>query len=116
LIALKRDSMRRVNARDYSPMQVEAWAPEESAIDAWPARLAGRRVVVAVDDRDEAIGFGDLGPDGHIDQFCVHADPQRRGVGRPFFGAHGFVVDAEQTVTARGVAFPNFRMSRLRPP
>jgi putative acetyltransferase len=137
LIALKRDTIRRISARDYSAEQVNAWAPDDSALARWPARLANRFVVVAEINR-QIVGFADIAPDGHIDQFYVHAAHQRRGVGRallnallaqarrtniprlhteasitarPFFEAHGFTVDAEQTVTARGVEFINFRMS-----
>lgn len=138
LIALKRDTICRVNSRDYNEEQVRAWAPDDTAILHWQQRVANRFVVVAEEDGRVA-GFGDVGPDGHIDQFYVHADSQRRGVGRailtaliseaqgcgterlfsevsitarPFFEAHGFRVDAEQVVVARGVQFTNFRMSR----
>lgn len=137
MIALKRDTIGRVNSRDYSAEQVAAWAPDDRAVSGWSQRAADRFVVVAEDD-ERIVGFGDIGPDGHIDQFYVHADHQRRGVGRailtalvsearrsgirrlfsdvsitarPFFEAHGFQVDAEQTVVARGVSFVNFRMS-----
>lgn len=36
LIALKRDTIRRINSRDYSPAQVDAWAPDEAAMSRWP--------------------------------------------------------------------------------
>ena len=138
MVALKRETIRRVNRRDYSPEQVAAWAPDDRAMSQWPDRLVGRFIVIA-EEAGQIIGFGDVGLDGHIDQCFVHADHQRRGVGRsilaallsearrrglarltsdvsitarPFFEAQGFVVDAEQTVHVKGMAFVNFRMSR----
>jgi putative acetyltransferase len=138
LVALKGDTIRRINSCDYTAAQVEAWAPDDAAASKWPQRVSGRFVVVA-EDEGHLVGFGDLEPDGHIDQFFVHADHQRGGVGRallqallaeaarngvarvfsevsitarPFFQAHGVHVDAEQVVVARGVKFVNFRMSR----
>lgn len=138
MIALKCDTIRRVNGHDYSAEQVRAWAPDEAALSQWAQRVSGRFVVIAEED-GHVVGFGDVGSDGHIDQFYVHADRQRRGVGRailaallaeacrvgnqrlfsevsitarPFFEAHGFQVDAQQVVVTQGVEFINFRMSR----
>jgi putative acetyltransferase len=143
LLDLFRDTVRRVNARDYGPDQVRAWASDDIDPARWSARFEGRFVRVAESDGRLA-GFAELEPDGHLDRFYVSADHQRRGVGRallaalvaeagrlglprlfteasltarPFFEAHGFVVEAPQTVVVRGVAFSNYRMSRpLDPP
>ena len=137
LIDLFKDTVRRVNSRDYTPEQVRAWAPDEVDPARW-AVLADRYTLVAeVDGR--IVGFTDLEPDGHIDRFFVHADFQGQGVGRavltevvaeavrlgvrrlfadvsitarPFFGRHGFAVEAEQEVTVRGVMMTNCRMER----
>lgn len=138
LIDLFRDTVRRVNSRDYTPEQVRAWAPDDVDPARW-AVLSDRHTVVAeVDDR--IVGFTDMETSGHIDRFFVHADFQGRGVGRamlselvaeagrlgiprlyaevsitarPFFGRHGFAVVAEQAVTVRGVSMTNYRMERL---
>lgn len=138
LIALFRDTVRRVNSRDYTPEQVRAWAPDEVDPVRW-AVLADRYTLVAEAD-GLIVGFTDLESDGHIDRFFVHADFQGQGVGRmmlaelvaeamrlcvcrlyaevsvtarPFFERHGFAVVAEQEVTVRGVKMTNFRMERL---
>lgn len=137
LVALFRDTIRRVNIRDYTREQVIAWAPD--AVD--PARwgtLADRFTIVAESD-GVIVGFTDLEPDGHLDRFYVHADRQRLGVGRvmlaavveearrlglgrvysevsitarPFFESQGFVVLARQEVEVRGERFVNYRMER----
>lgn len=137
LFALFRDTVQRVNGRDYSPPQVAAWAPAEPDPARW-ATLAERFAVVA-EIGGQAVGFADLEPDGHVDRLFVHADRQGRGVGtalmrsvvaeggrlrlprlfaevsvtaRPFFARHGFVVLAEQQVVVRGVALTNYRMEQ----
>ncbi|VTR94258.1 acetyltransferase : Glr3142 protein OS=Gloeobacter violaceus (strain PCC 7421) GN=glr3142 PE=4 SV=1: Acetyltransf_10 [Gemmata massiliana] len=137
LFTLFRDTVHRVNSRDYSPEQVRAWAPDEINPTRW-ATLADRFAVV-VEIGGQPVGFADLEPDGHIDRFFVHADHQGCGIGgtimhalvaeaartgltrlfaevsitaRPFFERHGFVVLVEQQVVIRGVALTNFRMER----
>jgi putative acetyltransferase len=138
LLALFRDTVRRVNCRDYRPDQIAAWASDEIDAAAWADRFRGRFVVVA-ESSGLPIGFTELELDGHIDRFYVSADHQRRGVGRallaeivteaerqgiprlyveasitarPFFSGHGFTELAQQTVMARGVEFVNYRMER----
>jgi putative acetyltransferase len=138
LLALFRDTIRRVNCRDYNPEQIAAWASDEIDPDTWAARFAGRFVVVA-EDGGRPAGFADLEADGHIDRVYVSADHQGRGVGRallaavvaearrsglarlfveasitarPFFESQGFVMLAPQVVVVRGVEFVNFRMER----
>ena len=139
LLALCRDTIRRVNSRDYSPTQISAWASDDSDPIAWAGRFSGRFAIVA-EEADRPVGFADLEPDGHIDRFYVSADHQGRGVGRqllaavlaeahrvglsrlfveasitarPFFEAQGFGVLAPQVVTLRGVEFVNYRMERV---
>jgi putative acetyltransferase len=139
LLALFRDTIRRVNSRDYSPPQVAAWASDDIDTVQWFGRFAGRFVPVA-EEGGRPVGFAELEPDGHIDRVYVSADQQGRGVGRqllaavvaearrvglarlfteasitarPFFEGQGFVVRAPQVVTLRGVEFVNYRMERV---
>lgn len=139
LLALFRDTIRRVNCRDYSPAQVAAWASDDIDADAWFARFTGRFVPVA-EEADRPVGFAELEPSGHIDRVYVSADHQQRGIGRqllaavvaearrvglarlfteasitarPFFEAQGFAVLASQAVMCRGVEFVNYRMERV---
>ncbi|QEL17120.1 GNAT family N-acetyltransferase [Limnoglobus roseus] len=138
LFALFRDTVHRVNARDYTPEQLRAWAPPEMNAARW-ATLADRFAVVA-EAEGQIVGFADLEPNGHVDRFFVHADHQRRGVGaalmgvlieeavrarigrlfaevsvtaRPFFERHEFVTQAEQQVIIHGIALANYRMERI---
>ena len=60
LIDLFRDTVHRVNTRDYTPEQVRAWAPDAVNHDRW-ATLAERFTVVA-DVEGQVAGFADLRP------------------------------------------------------
>ncbi len=138
LLELFRDTIRRVNVRDYSAEQVQAWSSDEIDEAAWSGRFAGRFVAVA-EVGGRVAGFAELEADGRIDRFYVSADHQRLGVGRallaaiveeaqrlglgrlaadvsitarPFFEREGFFVDSPQVVELRGVEFRNDRMSR----
>jgi putative acetyltransferase len=135
---LFRRSVREVARRDYSEVQVRAWAPDTADLDRWHARLTAAETWTAwVGDR--LAGFADLEADGHLDHFFVHPDFQRIGVAtalygeieraaqrmglariyaevsltaRPAFERFGFTLIAAQTVHVRGQDFVNFRMAR----
>lgn len=141
---LFKDTIRRVNRRDYVAEQIAAWAPDEIPVDAWNRKLLSRRTLVAVTNDDTATlaGFSDLEPNGHLDRFFVSADFQRRGVGRmllsamiaqgrewkldhlfteasitarPFFLAHGFRELRNNLVVVRGIALLNYLLERPLP-
>jgi putative acetyltransferase len=139
LLALFRDTIRRVNIRDYSLAQVAAWASDGIDTVVWFGRFTGRYVPVA-EEAGRPVGFAELESNGHIDRVYVSADHQRRGIGRqlldavvaearrvgldrlfteasitarPFFEAHGFTTLAPQVVTCRGAEFVNYRMERV---
>jgi putative acetyltransferase len=139
LLALFRDTIRRVNCRDYSPTQIAAWASDEIVPEQWAKSFTGRFVVVA-ENAGRLAGFAELEANGHIDRVYVSADCQGQGVGRsllaeivaegrrlglgrlfvevsitarPFFEAQGFTVLTPQVVVCRGVEIVNFRMERV---
>ena len=132
------DTVHRINAADYSPEQIAAWAPTIYPEAYWRKRFARYRVFVAVRDGNIA-GFAEFDPCGHIDCFYVHHACQRRGAGRallrqietetraaeasrlhanvsttarPFFVAMGFHVVREQTERYRGCDFQQFLMEK----
>lgn len=131
-------TVRSVNRADYSEEQVKAWAPEVPDPDAWHARMAGRRTLVA-EEGGEVVGFAELEEDGHLDTLFCRQDTVGRGVGsflyravereareqgigrvfteasitaRPFFERWGFRVVREQTVVRRGVELTKFAMEK----
>lgn len=141
LYALFYATVHTVNRRDYTPAQLDAWAPAVSDLDAWRERFAGRFVVIA-EQGDTIAGFGELASDdrtGTIDRFYVHKDFQGKGVGtalydrlereararglqrldvdasltaRRFFARQGFVAQRMQQVERRGVMLANVMMQK----
>ncbi|WP_425988395.1 GNAT family N-acetyltransferase [Brevundimonas sp. TWP2-3-2] len=136
LIDLFAGSVRQVASRDYSPAQIEAWAPVAMNREHWATRLGSRPTYVAEAD-GEIVGFSDLEQDGHIDMLFVHADHQGQGVALAllehiharaheqdidrlfteasitaclFFERNGFEIIAPQDVELRGQTFRNYRM------
>src|SRR5688572_16874954 len=81
LLALFRDTIRRINNRDYSPQQIRAWASDDIDEGVWAGRFSGRFVVVA-EEEGKPVGFAELEANGHIDRVYVSADHQGMGIGR----------------------------------
>ena len=139
LIALFRDTVRRINGKDYSIQQVLAWAPDDIDAQQWTRRLENKAVRVA-ELEGIPVGFVEVARDGQIDMLYVHADHQGEGIAsallrsaetwartrglgrlfteatitaRPFFEHRGFRVIAPQRVIRRALEFINYRMDKL---
>jgi putative acetyltransferase len=132
------ETVHAVNRGDYSPEQLQAWAPEVPDSEAWHARMSGRCTLVAEKD-DEAVGFAELERDGHLDMLYLRKDAVGRGVGsrlylaveqvarkrglgrifteatimaRPLFERQGSCVVGEQAAARRGARLTNFAMEK----
>ena len=122
-------TVHAVNARDYSPEQLDAWADGRVELAAWDASFRAHDTRVAVEG-GVIVGFADLGPDGYLDRLYVHRDWQGRGVAsalcdtlpaarithasitaRPFFERRGWHVVKEQQVERRGGSSPTLSWS-----
>lgn len=136
------DTIHKVNIRNYSLEQVNAWAPLDVDLDRWTKRFESRATFVA-EDGTTILGFAELESSGHIDRFYCHAECQGQGVGTqllnriegeassrgitrlyteasitalPFFERRGFIVIREQEVECRGVLLTNFVMTKTLQP
>lgn len=131
------DTVHTVNATDYSPEQLDAWAPADRDLDAWNRSFLRHRSLVAVLD-GTIVGFGDMDTSGYLDRLYVHRDFQRRGIAamlcdrleesvpaetvtthasitaRPLFEKRGYAVVREQQVERFGVRMTNFVMEKRR--
>lgn len=129
------DTVHTVNARDYSPQQLDAWADGAPDLDAWDASFRAHRTLVAVEG-EAILGFADMDGSGYLDRLYVHRDWQGRGVAtalcdaleaavpaarysthasltaRPFFEKRGYAVQYTQQVQRHGVWMPNCRMEK----
>lgn len=129
------DTVHRVNARDYSPQQLDAWAAGTVDLAQWNSSFLEHHSLVALEG-DVIVGFGDMDATGYLDRLYVHADYQRRGIAtaicdvleraanapvltthasitaKPFFEARGYTTLREQQVVRRGVALTNYVMEK----
>jgi putative acetyltransferase len=138
VVSLFQRSVREVASRDYSPVQISAWAPERPDREAWGRRLETGGVFV-YERNHEIVGFARIDFTGCLDLLFVHPEAQHQGIARalfdrvvswalsrgmchlysevsitarPFFESVGFRVVSEQIVERRGVLLENFRMEK----
>ena len=131
------DTVHAVNARDYSPSQLAAWAPGPVDLPAWDRSFLSHTTLVA-EEAGAIVGFADMASDGYLDRLYVHKDHQGQGVAtalcdaleanlpaqtytthasitaKPFFLRRGYRVVREQQVERRGVWLTNFVMEKQR--
>ena len=132
------ETVHAINRRDYSSVEVNAWAPHMLSAEEWLARQEGKMVYAALEG-DRVVGFAELEPSGHIDCFYTHKNHQGRGIGsllldrievrardlrlsklraevsftaKSFFEHRGFRSLRRQEVLRRGVALRNFVMEK----
>lgn len=129
-------TVHRVNAKDYTKEQLDAWATGQVDLKKWDQSLQEHYSIVAVDD-NVITGFGDIDKTGYLDRLYVHSDYQGKGVAtalcnqlesavqqnivahvsitaRPFFEKRGYQVVREQQVERRGIFLTNFVMIKQK--
>ena len=134
------NTVRQVNIKDYSDLQVQAWAPDNYDASAWCERISAINPFVAI-LHDEIVGYSDIQDDGYIDHFFCHWQHQGKGIGKalmqeilvrgqqkgisrfhaqvsitakPFFEHLGFKVLNSQQVDIRGqVVLTNYVMEKF---
>lgn len=135
LAALFFETVHTVNAGDYTPAQLDAWAPGAVDEDAWDRSFLAHRTLVA-ENQGQILGFADMDPSGYLDRLYVHKDHQREGIAallcdalerdcsapkftthasitaRPFFEKRGYQVVRPQVVERHGVLLLNYVMEK----
>lgn len=135
IVELFYDTVHTVNAGDYTPEQLNAWADGQVDLAKWDRSFSEHAAFVAEED-GRIVGFGDIDPSGYLDRLYVHKDYQRRGVAtalcgaleeavnaerivthasitaRPFFEKRGYQVAWEQQELRHGTALTNYRMEK----
>lgn len=133
------DTVHAVNARDYTPEQLDAWAPRDAQCLVQIAEKLARQQTVGFKECGILVGFGSLDDMGNIDMLFVHKDRQGQGIAkailhklehlaikrgnrdistfasvtaRPFFEHMGYTVERENIVDRAGVSLVNFLMSK----
>ncbi|MES2765294.1 MAG: GNAT family N-acetyltransferase [Bacteroidota bacterium] len=135
MLQLYSDTIRTVNARDYTPEQIDAWASGGEAIR---ERFNEQEYFIA-EINGEIVGFSSLYPNGYLDFMYVHKDFQSRGIAtellktvearahelllkeitsdvsitaRPFFLKRGFEIERLYTDHYKGQEYENAKMKK----
>ncbi len=74
------DTIHAVNAADYTPAQLDAWATGKVNLDDWDAYFLARHSFVAEMD-GKIVGFADMDDSGYLGRLYVHKDCQGLGIG-----------------------------------
>ena len=134
MAALFYDTVHKVNAADYTPAQLDAWASGQVDLAAWDRSFREHYSLVA-EENGVLLGFGDITLKGYLDRLYVQSGHQRQGVAtalcdrleqavkgaitthasitaRPFFEKRGYAVVRRQQVERRGVLLTNFVMEK----
>ena len=139
ILRLFYETVHSVNSRDYTPSQLDAWAPKNPDRKRWGDSLLAHHTAVAWEG-GQIVGFADLDDTGYFDRLFVSKDFQRRGVAsrlsqwveetarqkgicrltteasitaRPFFERQGYRVVEEQHKPHNGEVFINYRMEKI---
>lgn len=107
LAALFYDTVHTVNAADYAPAQLDAWATGAVDEAAWDRSFQAHRTLVAVEG-DEIVGFGDMDSSGYLDRLYVHRDHQGQGIATAICGALEQGCDAAQFTTHASITAKAF--------
>lgn len=131
------DTVHHVNAGDYTPRQLDAWATGQVDLEQWNRSFLSHYTLVAVEN-GQILGFGDIDSSGYLDRLYVHKDHQRKGIAsalcrrleeacasspiftyasitaRPFFERRGYRVIYRQQVERNGEMLTNYRMEKTK--
>jgi putative acetyltransferase len=138
LFAVYYSAIHLVACQDYTPEQIQAWAPANLDAELWKNRIRGINPYVA-ELNDEIVGYADLQDNGYIDHFFVSGTHPRSGIGtllmnhlvfeararnfremtsdvsrtaQPFYEKFGFTIVEHREPELRGVIIPNALMRR----
>ena len=136
LLALYSDTIRLINAKDYTKAQRDAWIGQIDK-EKWNRSLQEHHSIVMIDNQTIA-GFGDIDKTGYLDRLFVHAHYQRKGIAtaicdnleqsvkgnkltthasvtaRLFFEKRGYKVIREQKIIRNGICLTNYLMEKKR--
>ncbi|MEY8387461.1 GNAT family N-acetyltransferase [Oscillospiraceae bacterium 38-13] len=137
ILELFYNTVHTVNAGDYTPQQLDAWADGHPDLELWGRTLLEHTAFVA--EERKILGFGDMDASGYLDRLYVHRDFQRRGVAsalcgaleaavkadrftthasitaRPFFESRGYRTLRARQVVRHGVSMMNYAMEKRGP-
>lgn len=133
---LFRDTVQRINSKDYPADQIEDWSSWWTDREKWLKKIEEQYFIKAMID-GKIVGFSSIDPDGYFDFIFTHKDHQRQGVAgqllkkvekkameqgntriysdvsltaKGFFEKHDYKVERQQFKRSKDKELINFRM------
>ncbi len=78
ILNLFESTIRSVNAKDYTPEQIEVWASAKDK-ETWSSKIKDQWFYVAISDH-HVVGFSSIDKEGYLDFMYVHKDHQGKGI------------------------------------
>ncbi len=138
VLALFYRAVHTIPKNDYTPAQLDAWAPYPPDADTWGRSLAQHYTQVAVEN-GKILGFSDLEEPDYLDRLYVLPEALHLGIAREltarmekraqhfgatqitvhasktalgFFLHQGYKIAQEQTVQRHGIILTNYAMKK----
>ncbi len=135
---LYRNTILKVNSKDYTQKEIAVWANTANNTEAWKNNFANETFFVAVDE-GVITGFSSVTPSGYFNFMYVHVNYQGQGIGhtlvemveekareqgntkldvsvsktaRSFFEKHNYVFMEDEMKVVDGVVFINAIMEK----
>ena len=86
------DTIHTVNAADYTPAQLDAWASGNVDLNVWNEYFLARHSFVA-ELGGKLVGFADMDDSGYLGRLYVHHRHQGMGIGKALYEAAEKAVD-----------------------
>jgi putative acetyltransferase len=80
LYAVFDSAVHQLASRDYTPEQINAWAPRTIDREAWVHRMQAIRPFV-MEHSGHIVGYADVQSSGYVDHFYVSGTYARQGIG-----------------------------------
>ncbi|MBC6972990.1 GNAT family N-acetyltransferase [Bacillus sp. Xin] len=141
IINLFYETVHSVNAKDYSKIQLDVWAPKEekcNKIEIWRESFI-QNITYVAKINDTIVGFSDMTHKGYLDRLYVHKNYQGKGIAlalinkieakarklklqeintnasitaKPFFQRRGYSIVCVQDIERKGVTLMNYHMKK----
>ena len=132
------DTVRTINAKDYSDKEIEIWSESGKNTYNWKRKISEQYFLVAEFGK-KIVGISSIDEKGYLDYMYVHKDFQHMGIAtrllkeieakaieqnnpeiwayvsitaNPFFEKYGYVFSGTKIITVRGVEFVDRIMKR----
>ncbi len=133
IASLFNTTIRIVNAKDYSPEEIEVWASCSKRTEGWVNKIRQQTFYVA-EINGVLVGFSSIEKDGYLDFMYVHNEYQKQGIAKElllaierkankqnnheiyayvsktaksFFEKHGYMHNGNKTNSINGIDFVN---------